>query len=64
VWTCSGNSEEDGEIVTERSVVSVLNETRPIDGVSCLVFRDAVEVDGALLEDTDDWFAQDEAGKA
>lgn len=58
-WTYEGSFEEDGEIVTETIVVTVLNETKLIDGITCLVVRDVVEVDGELLEDTDDWFAQD-----
>ena len=61
-WVYEGSFEEDGEIVTETITVSVLNETKFIDGVSCLVVRDVVEVDGELVEDTDDWFAQDVAG--
>lgn len=40
----------------------MLNETKFIDGVTCLVVRNVVEVDGELLEDTDDWFAQDTDG--
>jgi hypothetical protein len=40
----------------------VLDETKLIDGVTCLVVRDVVEVDNELLEDTDDWFAQDTDG--
>ncbi|MGB5164257.1 MAG: hypothetical protein WBN09_08760 [Woeseiaceae bacterium] len=58
-WVYEGSFEEDGEIVTETITVTVLNETKFIDGVTCLVVRDVVEVDGQLLEDTDDWFAQD-----
>ena len=37
--------------------VKVLNETKAIDGVRCLVVRDQVFEDGDLIEDTDDWFA-------
>lgn len=61
-WTYEGSFEEDGEIVTEIITVTVLDETKLIDGVTCLVVRDTVEVDGELLEDTDDWFAQDTDG--
>lgn len=61
-WTYEGSFEEDGEVVTETIVVSVLNETKFIDGITCLVVRDVVEVDGELVEDTDDWFAQDVDG--
>lgn len=61
-WTYEGSFEEDGEVVTETIVVSVLNETKLVDGITCLVVRDVVEVDGELVEDTDDWFAQDTDG--
>ena len=37
--------------------IRVLNETKAIDGVRCLVVRDQVFEDGDLIEDTDDWFA-------
>lgn len=58
-WVYEGSFEENGEVVTETITVTVLNETKLIDGVTCLVVRDVVEIDGELLEDTDDWFAQD-----
>jgi hypothetical protein len=47
---------------TERTVVEVLSETRVVNGVTATVVRDQVFLDGELIEDTDDWFAQDEAG--
>ena len=37
--------------------IKVLNETKAIDGVRCIVVRDQVFEDGDLIEDTDDWFA-------
>ncbi len=61
-WVYEGSFEEDGELVTERIVVTVLNETKFIDGVTCVVVRDVVAVDEELVEDTDDWFAQDRDG--
>jgi len=61
-WTYEGSFEEDGEVVTETIVVTVLNETKLIDGVTCLVVRDVVTIDDELIEDTDDWFAQDVDG--
>lgn len=44
--------------------VTVLNETRSILGVSCVVVHDEVSetAGGALIEDTLDWYAQDSAG--
>ena len=50
---------EDGK---ERIEVSVTHETKEILGVTCIVVRDRVWVDGELAEDTLDWFAQDKDG--
>lgn len=50
---------EDG---TETIVVTVLDETKEILGVECTVVRDTVTLDGELVEDTLDWFAQDTDG--
>ena len=50
---------EDG---VETIVVAVLDETREVNGVTSRVVRDRVYQDGLLIEDTHDWFAQDDAG--
>ncbi|MCA9300359.1 MAG: hypothetical protein KDA28_14915, partial [Phycisphaerales bacterium] len=50
---------EDG---IERVVVEVLEETREVAGVECVVVRDRVFEDDLLIEDTHDWYAQDDAG--
>lgn len=42
-----------GEVVS----IEVLNKTKLIDEVRCIVVRDVVTVDGQLREATDDWFA-------
>jgi hypothetical protein len=42
--------------------VRVLNETKAIAGVTCIVVRDQVFDDGDLIEDTDDWYAQAKDG--
>lgn len=47
---------------TEHVTVKVLNQTKLIDGVTCIVVRDRVEDDGDLVEKTDDWFAQAKDG--
>lgn len=47
---------------TERIVIEVLEETRQVQGVTCRVVRDRVFLDDLLVEDTRDWFAQDDAG--
>jgi hypothetical protein len=41
----------------ERNVVEIVNETKNIEGVTCIVYRDLVYEDGKLKEATDDWFA-------
>jgi hypothetical protein len=51
---------EDGEV--ERIEVVVQEETREIAGISATVVRDTVTLDGVLVEDTFDWFAQDREG--
>ncbi len=50
--------EADGETNT----TEILPETKLIEGVTCVVQRDLVKVDGVDLEDTDDWFAQRKDG--
>ena len=50
------------EAEDEVIVVTVTNRTKLIGGVTCVVVNDRVEEDGAVLEDTDDWFAQDVLG--
>lgn len=41
----------------ERNTLKVLNRTKLIDDVPCIVVKDQVFKDGALAEDTDDWYA-------
>ena len=50
---------EDGK---ERIEVEVTHETKEILGVTCIVVRDRVWIDGELVEDTFDWFVQDKDG--
>jgi hypothetical protein len=57
-WSYEG--EEDGEI--ERIEVIVTDQTRVIDGVTATIVRDTVFLDGELIEDTFDWYAQDTDG--
>ncbi len=57
-WIYEGQT-EDG---IERIEFRVLEETRTVMGVECTVVRDTVTVDGELVEDTYDWYAQDVAG--
>lgn len=53
---------EDGDTVTEDITVVVTDRTKLIEGVTCRVVNDLVEVDGEKVEDTDDWYAQDVDG--
>jgi hypothetical protein len=46
----------------EVNLVEVLNQTKLIAGVTCIVVRDRVFKDRDLVEDTDDWFAQAKNG--
>ena len=47
---------------TETNVVEVLEETRVVNGATARVVHDQVFLDGALIEDTFDWYAQSGAG--
>jgi len=42
----------------ESNTVEVLDETKRIEGVTCIVVRDEVRKGGDLAEATDDWYAQ------
>jgi hypothetical protein len=46
----------------EHNEVYVSSETKVILGVTCVVVKDKVMVDGALEEQTLDWYAQDKQG--
>lgn len=54
VYTYKGEDEEVEVSVSER--------TKVILGVTCVVVRDTVRIDGEIVEDTYDWFAQDAVG--
>lgn len=57
-YTYVGTTDEG----TETIVVEVLQQKKDILGVDATVVRDRAYVDGKLVEDTFDWFAQDETG--
>ncbi len=40
----------------------MLDATKSIEGVTCIVVHDRVEVEGVVVEDTDDWFGQRKNG--
>jgi hypothetical protein len=50
---------EDG---LERIEIEVLAETREVWATTARVVRDTVYLDGEMIEDTHDWYAQDGAG--
>ena len=50
---------EDG---LEEVVYEVLEETRVVNGIECIVVRDRVYLEDLLIEDTHDWYAQDDSG--
>jgi len=56
------NYEAETEEGLETIVVTVLYESKQILGVNCTVVRDTVYLDGEIVEDTHDWFAQDAEG--
>jgi hypothetical protein len=58
VWNYEAQTEEGLEEVQ----VTVLAETREIEGVECVAVQDTVTLDGELVEDTIDWYAQDVDG--
>jgi hypothetical protein len=53
---------EIDEGVTEEVDVVVTDQRREVMGVSTTVVRDTVSVDGVPVEDTRDWYAQDQDG--
>ncbi len=58
VWTYEGQTAEG----FERIVVEVLEDTRVVAGITTRVVHDRVFLEGDLIEDTFDWYAQDPAG--
>ena len=59
-WTYLEIDEEGSEV---KVVVIVTNETKLIaNGITARVVRDTVTLDGEIIEDTKDWYAQDAAG--
>jgi len=57
-WRFEGES--DGEVETVE--ITVTDERRTVLGISAVVVRDVVRIDGEIVEDTRDWFAQDKNG--
>src|SRR5262245_2460125 len=49
---------------TELNTVDIVNETKLISGINCIVARDLVLVNGLTTEATDDWYASAKDGTA
>lgn len=49
----------ESNIDSETITMTVTDKTKQIEGVTCRVVSDIVTADGAVIEDTDDWYAQD-----
>ncbi len=58
-WVYGGGTPQE----QERIVVKVLERTRLIEGIAATVVRDTVKVNGELVEDTFDWYGQDDRGR-
>jgi hypothetical protein len=54
VYTYRGETSEG----TETIVIEVTDQTRMVMGVECIVVHDEAYLDGELVEDTWDWYAQ------
>jgi hypothetical protein len=59
VWVYEG---ENAAGETERIEVEVTQDTKTVIGVTTTVVRDRVWKEGELIEDTFDWYAQDQEG--
>ena len=65
IYEYQGYELEDGELPDEASEVIYIErraETRVVMGINSIIQRDYVMEDGVILEDTDDWLAQDDDG--
>jgi len=58
-WVYRESDAEGGE---RRVEVTVTNDTKTIMGIEARVVHDVVTEDGAIVEDTYDWYAQDADG--
>ena len=58
-WVYQGVNENEEH---ETTTIEVLTETRTVMGVPATVVHDLVEIGGKVVEDTSDWYAQDDQG--
>src|SRR5262245_17000269 len=57
-WTYNEQTDEGLQV----NVVTITDQTKLIDGVVCKAVHDTVALDGAIIEDTFDYFAEDNDG--
>ena len=57
-WVYGGHGSATGE----RNVVKVLDRTRRVAGIRATVVHDVVRLRSTIIEDTYDWFGQDDRG--
>ncbi len=65
IYHYEGYEYEDGEFPDEPTEVIFIErkiETREVMGIQTVIQRDYVSEDGVIIEDTDDWLAQDDDG--
>lgn len=55
VYTYEGQTDEG----KETTVVTVTSDKKTILGIDCIVVHDVVSLEGNIIEDTYDWYAQD-----
>jgi hypothetical protein len=56
---------EGGEVgldPEEEIIIERRQQTREVNGITCIIHNDIVYLEGIVIEDTDDWLAQDDAG--
>lgn len=58
-WVYEGKLADGG---VEHTELEILHESRQVNGVTATILHDSVFQDGALVEETFDWFAQDKEG--
>jgi len=53
---------EVGQSPNEKITIERKTATKVINGVTCIIHHDLVKKNDVIIEDTDDWIAQDDAG--
>lgn len=53
---------EWGDEAVENIMIERRSETKEVMGITTVIQHDVVKVDGVIVEDTDDWLAQDDSG--